>query len=66
MYLDNVSSSSNYKIATFQLEGYGDGVFFTAAGNSYWNNDTNAITGLQVGVSTGNFTSGTCSLYGMN
>jgi hypothetical protein len=69
MYLDNVSSSSLYKMATItQTEGT------DAGGNphiyiaeSYWNSDTNPVTGLElVAEGTGAAFSGTCSLYGMN
>jgi hypothetical protein len=72
-YIDNVGSSTLYKNVTFQY------IFNTSneswgynTGGGYWNNDKNAVTGLSVtttGVTsgdTGTFTSGTCSLYGMN
>ena len=32
----------------------------------YWNNDTNPVTAIQVAASTGNITSGSCTLYGIN
>jgi hypothetical protein len=67
MYIDNVGSSTLYKNAIIQETSYVDtSGYFTNWVGSYWNNDTNPITGLQVTVSTGNLTSGTCSLYGMN
>jgi hypothetical protein len=68
LYIDYVSSSSIYKLATWQ---YGqiesaNGQAYVANGTSFWENDTNPITGLRIDESTGNITSGTCSLYGMN
>jgi hypothetical protein len=68
--IDNVASSSITKTAIYasgSLYG-GDSLWRTKSGTSYWNNDTNAITGLEF-VPFGNFgafASGTCSLYGMN
>jgi hypothetical protein len=69
MYLNNAGSSSMYKAATI----YDNTINTTGASNTYlyiingyWNNDTNAITGIEIVPSTGNIASGTCSLYGMN
>jgi hypothetical protein len=65
MYIDNVGSSSVAKIAT--VHGSTDNsVPLLISYESYWNADTNPITGLEVVPSTGNLASGTCSLYGMN
>ena len=68
MYVDNVGSSSTYKNMMWQEAGgiNGSSDYYYTAGTAFWNNDTNAITGLEVTVSSGNIASGTCSLYGMN
>ena len=68
----DVSSTTIYKNVIWQYfipeTSYG---YIYLTGNSYWANDTNAITGLSVtttGVvsgSKGNIKSGTCTLYGM-
>lgn len=67
MYIDNVGSSTVYKIAhIFYSEddnSNGIGYWFTT---SYWNSDTNPVTGIEVVASGGTISSGTCSLYGMN
>ena len=67
-YIDNVGSSSLYKYVTTTLD-----ITLGGSGNylnlyySYWAGDTNPITGIEVVASGGGtFTSGTCSLYGMN
>jgi hypothetical protein len=69
MYFDSVGSTGVYKMVTYQLSEYvdanGAGLFYIF-GSSFWNNDTNAITGIEVVTDTGTITSGTCSLYGMN
>ena len=68
VYIDNVGSSSVYKMITTITSAYCG----TCAGSnpsmlmSYWNNDTNAITGLELVPTSGNIASGQCSLYGMN
>jgi hypothetical protein len=66
MYIDNVGSSSVVKMATVQESDAFSGGLVWISYESYWNNDTNPITGLEVVPSTGNIASGTCSLYGMN
>jgi hypothetical protein len=67
LYIDNVASSSIIKAATYLAAGYYDSSGWrTKMGSSYWNNDTNAITGLELVPGTGGTISGTCSLYGMN
>ena len=44
-----------------------NGTSYSAAENSGWyTGDTNPITAIKVFMSSGNITSGTCSLYGMN
>lgn len=44
-----------------------NGTSYSAGGNSGWyTGDTNPITAIQVFMSSGNITSGQCSLYGMN
>jgi len=67
LYIDNVSSTTLYKNITFSEDTYidNDSGFYNVTGSAYWNNDTNAITGLQVTVSTGTIASGSCSLYGI-
>jgi hypothetical protein len=68
LYLDSVASSSVHKLATYQIDNtyYGDTFYRTKYGSTYWNSDTNPITGLQLTLTAGAFTAGTCSLYGMN
>jgi hypothetical protein len=70
MHIYNVGSSSIYKIVTFLYGGYLDsgsntGLFYQT-GASYWDNDKNPITGLEIVPSSGTIASGACSLYGMN
>lgn len=70
IYIDNVGSSSLYKIArtyvTEEKHSQSD-LFIEWHGANYWNNDTNPITGLEVAAAGGGtIASGTCSLYGMN
>lgn len=67
-YIDNVGSSSLYKYVTTTLD-----ITLGGSGNylniyySYWAGDTNPLTGIELVASGGGtFTSGTCSLYGMN
>jgi hypothetical protein len=66
-YIDNVGSSTLYKNVVWQKT-FGDSgnEYYYNPGAGYWNNDTNPITGLEVAAQSGNLTSGTCSLYGMN
>lgn len=70
VYIDNVGSSSLYKIATMWLMGYGNGNGANNAQNIYvtgwWDNDTNVVTGLELTGNGSNIKSATCSLYGMN
>jgi hypothetical protein len=67
LYMDNVGSSSLYKMITYDwgLQYNGNGIY-GGTGRSNWHNDTNAITGFELAASAGTITSGTCSLYGMN
>jgi hypothetical protein len=74
LWLDNVSSTSLYKVATFivsEAKSPTSGYPAQFTGTSFWSADTNAITGLRVevdrypAVGTPTF-SGTCTLYGMN
>jgi hypothetical protein len=71
MYIDNISSSSIAKVATFHSSGSKDspassyGVY-TINGMGFWNNDTNPVTAIRLITTGGTMTSGTCSLYGMN
>jgi hypothetical protein len=65
-YIDNIGSSSivkNVQWSVFDEEG---SRWYNHWGMSFWNNDTNPVTAIQVTVGNGNITSGTCSLYGMN
>jgi hypothetical protein len=69
LYIDNVASSSIIKMITWNFSD----PYNTVANNqwgwsgwTFWNNDTNPITGLELVPSTGTITSGACSLYGMN
>jgi hypothetical protein len=68
LYIDNVASSTLYKIMTFQGFWKGSSIGLTGvSGWGFWNNDTNAVTGLELFASGGGtISSGTCSLYGMN
>jgi hypothetical protein len=66
LYIDNVGSSSLYKNVFFEMARYkNSSTYYTRAGSGYWNNDTNAVTGIEVTVNAGTITSGQCSLYGM-
>lgn len=67
-YAYNVGSSSLYKNISINEEQFSTAAvsYVTLTGWGYWNNDTNPITGLQLLPASGNITSGTCSLYGMN
>ena len=66
-YVNNPSSSSLHKIVSGTMGGasntvsygYGPAVF-----TGWWNNDTNAVTGIELAPTGANIT-GTCSLYGM-
>jgi hypothetical protein len=67
LYIDNVASSTVYKNIVWQYaQMVSAGAQYTDDGASYWNNDTNPITGLEIVPGAGNIASGTCSLYGMN
>jgi hypothetical protein len=70
-YIDNVGSSSIHKNVYYNFFQEQTPDYYQVMGMSFWSNDTNAVTGLEVtttgdGGSAGNITSGTCSLYGMN
>jgi hypothetical protein len=60
--LDNYTSTSVNKMAMFQVVAPATGGVTYETGASYWNNDTSAITGVQVVPSAGTI-SMTCSLY---
>ena len=68
MWIDNVSSSNLYKNARMDVEYLdgNDGLYYEQDQAGYWNNDTNPITGIEVTMTGGTITSGTCTLYGMN
>jgi hypothetical protein len=68
LYIDNVSSSTLYKMVTFKsFYKSSGGSMIVVSGWGFWNNDTNAVTGLEIFASGGGtISSGTCSLYGMN
>ena len=63
--IDNAASSSILKNIQFQASILTSNYYYVTATTAY-NGDTNPITGIQVLTSSGNITSGTCSLYGMN
>jgi hypothetical protein len=73
IWIDNPGSSSVYKMVTYlisenDVNSGGYATFYY--GNSWWNNDTNPITGFEfvpTGCTGGSCTiSGTCTAYGMN
>ena len=68
MYIDNAASATiNKNVTSFaMLKGEVSGNVYEWLTTSYWANDTNALTGLKISPASGNITSGTCSLYGMN
>jgi hypothetical protein len=63
-YIDNVGSTSLYKVYTYSMASTQGSVFNTNSSWGYWNNDTGAITGIE--VLFGGTSSGTCSLYGLD
>jgi hypothetical protein len=65
--LGQVGSSAIYKLASYQASCYysPSTTYADFAGSGYWSADTNPITGLEIILSSGNITSGTCSLYGI-
>lgn len=71
VHLFSLSSSSVEKMATGTWMEFDndDSVFYGGTIGGYYTGDTGAITAVRVIVGTGasgNITSGTCSLYGMN
>jgi hypothetical protein len=63
MYIDNVASSSINKWLHWNLAvGDNDGSAWHADGKSFWNNDTNPITGIELVPSAGTIASGKCAL----
>ena len=67
MYIDDVASSSIYKYAYIEeTQVASNGTYLGSQSWSYWNNDTNPITGFEILPASGTFSSGQCSLYGMN
>jgi hypothetical protein len=68
LYIDNVGSSTIYKTIIYDYGYNRGGNHYTQHGSGYWNADKNLITGLEVYALGGavGWSSGTCSLYGMN
>ena len=66
-FIDNVSSTSLAKNITYVTAVYVDNSSSTTYHReaSYWNADTNAITGVELVPDVGNIASGTCTLYGL-
>ena len=66
-FIDNVSSVSLAKNITSVTAVYVDNLASTGYVReaSYWNADTNAITGVELVPDVGNIASGTCTLYGL-
>jgi hypothetical protein len=66
-YIGNTASTTTYKMATFFFsDSDANDPTYETEGSAYWNNDKNAVTGLQISASTGTIASGTCNLYGLN
>jgi hypothetical protein len=66
-YIYNVSSTTLHKLFIGQMAVNDNTGSFTGTGiYAYWNNDTNALTGIQLVGGGTTIKSGTCSLYGMN
>lgn len=69
MYIDNVGSATLYKnilwFSTFVFDSPG-GLWTEISGASLYTGDVNPITALRIRANSGNVSSGTCSLYGMN
>jgi hypothetical protein len=68
IWIDNPASSAIYKavnvLSTYQNST--SPLFGWTWGGGVYTGDTNAVTALKVLMSSGNITSGQCSLYGMN
>jgi hypothetical protein len=69
-WIYNNSSSSLYKVVSYLGAGWvdsgGSPVIGGYSGGGSYSGDTNAITAFRLQMNSGNITSGTCSLYGMN
>jgi hypothetical protein len=60
-----IPSTTTYKTVLFQAIDGGTNVFVPMGGGQY-TGDTNAVTAVRVLFSSGNISSGTCSLYGIS
>ena len=59
-------TAGNSKGLETQARTYDAGDSYFQTGGGWYSGDTNAITAIQVFMTSGNIASGTCSLYGMN
>jgi hypothetical protein len=66
IWIDSVSSSSAYKYVNGLFNEYYSSILYNNVDVAEYVGDTNPITGIKILFSTGNITSGQCSLYGMN
>jgi hypothetical protein len=68
IWMNKPGSTSIYKNVDYLSDEYYSGTFENChfVGGGSYNADTNTLTALRIQFSTGNITSGTCSLYGMN
>jgi hypothetical protein len=64
--LDNLASTTQQKSVDFVTRLFNGSDYYEEEGIAYYTGDTNAVTGLQLLMSSGNITSGQCSLYGLN
>lgn len=64
IFVSRVASTSHAKVATYAT-GYASGDGVSVVGSAGYYGDTNAITALRIQFSSGNITSGTCTLYGL-
>jgi hypothetical protein len=67
LWISNTASTTSYKLINF-LAAYDNTspVSADVSGGGAYYGDVNAVTALRVIMSSGNITSGQCSLYGMN
>jgi hypothetical protein len=67
-WISNVGSSSLYKQTVALIGAYEVSSTFEdwVAASGTYTGDTNAVTAIRILMSSGNITSGTCSLYGLN
>ena len=66
LYIGNVGSSTLYKFITYIAYEGDNATSKSISGAGYWISDKNPVTALELAVTSGTITSGTCSLYGMN